>query len=81
MTRKVIVLACVLALIGLGAWAGGTAETKKALPPGPAFDSATAPADEGTRIRIRRNQPKPIKIAVLGLENNPLYKYWSRKAP
>ena len=73
MTRKVIVLACVLALIGLGAWAGGTAETKKALPPGPAFDSATAPADEGTVAPVSQKSPKPIKIAVLGLENNPFW--------
>ncbi len=72
MTRKVIILACVLALVGLGAWAGGTAE-KKALPPGPAFDSATTASDEGTVKPVAQKSPKPIKIAVLGLENNPFW--------
>ena len=41
MTRKVIILACVLALVGLGAWASGTTE-KKALP-------------RGTRVRQRND--------------------------
>ncbi len=43
------------------------------LAPGPAFDStATCP----TRARwcpCRKKSPKPIKIAVLGLENNPFW--------
>jgi ribose transport system substrate-binding protein len=65
MTKKVIVLACVLALVGLAAWAGGPK-----LPPGPAFVS---PKDEGTVAPVAMKSPKPIKIAVLGLENNPFW--------
>jgi ribose transport system substrate-binding protein len=73
MTRRLIVLACVLALAGGAVWAGGTGEAKKALPPGPAFDSATAAADEGIVKPVAQKSPKPIKIAVLGLENNPFW--------
>ena len=71
-TRRVIILACVLALVGLSAWATGTTE-KKALPPGPAFDSATTASDEATVKPVSQKSPKPIKIAVLGLENNPFW--------
>ena len=52
-TRKVIVLACVLALVGLAAWAGGD----KKLPAGPAFDSAVSPKDEGTVAPSPSNLP------------------------
>jgi len=72
-TTRFIVLLCVLAMAAMSAWAGGQGETKKALPPGPAFDSATAAADEGTVKPISTKSPKPIKIAVLGLENNPFW--------
>ncbi len=73
MTRKILVLAVLLAFVGVGLWAGGQGEAKKALPPGPAFDSATTPADEGTVKPVATKSPKPIKIAVLGLENNPFW--------
>ena len=73
MTTRFVVLLCVFALAGASVWAGGAAEAKKALPPGPAFDSATAAADEGTVKPISTKSPKPIKIAVLGLENNPFW--------
>ena len=68
-----VILICVFALLGTSVWARGTAEGKKALPPGPAFDSAAAPKDEGTVKPIATKSPKPIKIAVLGLENNPFW--------
>jgi ribose transport system substrate-binding protein len=73
MARKWIVLVSILALAGAAAWAGGTGEAKKKLPPGPAFDSTVMPADEGTVKPVAQKAPKPIKIAVLGLENNPFW--------
>jgi len=73
MSRKILVLAALLALVCVGVWAGGGGETAKKLPPGPAFDSATTPADEGTVKPVAQKASKPIKIAVLGLENNPFW--------
>ena len=42
------------------------------MPAPPPFDSALTPADEGTVKPIKKS-PKPIRIAVLGLENNPFW--------
>jgi len=39
----------------------------------PAFDSACTPADEGTVKPVDVQPSKPLKIAVLGLENNPFW--------
>jgi ribose transport system substrate-binding protein len=39
----------------------------------PAFDSACTPADEATVIPVDKMPSKPLKIAVLGLENNPFW--------
>lgn len=39
----------------------------------PAFDSACTPADEGTVTPVATKPAKPLKIAVLGLENNPFW--------
>ncbi len=39
----------------------------------PAFDSACTPADEGTVKPVDIMPSKPLKIAVLGLENNPFW--------
>ena len=44
-----------------------------ALPPAPAFDSACTPADEATVKPVDKQPAKPMKIAVLGLENNPFW--------
>jgi ribose transport system substrate-binding protein len=63
----------VFALLGAGAWATGKQEAKKTLPPGPAFDTSANPKDEGTVKPVAIKSPKPIKIAVLGLENNPFW--------
>jgi ribose transport system substrate-binding protein len=43
------------------------------LKPAPAFNSAVTPADEGTVKPVGVKSKKPIKIAVLGLENNPFW--------
>ncbi|MFN8474373.1 MAG: sugar ABC transporter substrate-binding protein [Anaerolineae bacterium] len=39
----------------------------------PAFDSACTPDDEGTVKAVDKKPDKPLKIAVLGLENNPFW--------
>jgi len=39
----------------------------------PAFDSVCQPADEGTVKPVDIKPEKPMKIAVLGLENNPFW--------
>lgn len=39
----------------------------------PAFDSACTPPDEGTVTPVATKPAKPLKIAVLGLENNPFW--------
>ncbi len=71
-TTRFVVLLCALALVGMSAWANGTKEVRN-LPAGPAFDSAATMPDEGTVKPISTKSPKPIKIAVLGLENNPFW--------
>ena len=42
------------------------------MPAPPPFDSALTPEDEGTVKPIKKSD-KPIRIAVLGLENNPFW--------
>lgn len=39
----------------------------------PAFDSACTPADEATVKPVDKQPGKPMKIAILGLENNPFW--------
>ena len=39
----------------------------------PAFDSMCQPADEATVKPVDKKPAKPMKIAVLGLENNPFW--------
>ena len=41
--------------------------------PAPAFDSACAAADEGAVVPVDMMPDRPLKIAVLGLENNPFW--------
>ena len=43
------------------------------LPEPPPFDSACTPADEGTVQPVDKQPPGTMKIAVLGLENNPFW--------
>ena len=43
------------------------------LPPLPSFESACTPDDEGTVKPVDIKPAKPMKIAVLGLENNPFW--------
>jgi len=39
----------------------------------PAFDSMCTPADEATVKPVDKKSDKPLKIAILGLENNPFW--------
>jgi ABC-type sugar transport system substrate-binding protein len=57
------------------AFAGGQKEAASAreLPEGPAFDSETIPEDQGKVKPVDQKPDEPMKIAVLGLENNPFW--------
>jgi ABC-type sugar transport system substrate-binding protein len=68
--RKFFVLLCVLALAGTAVSVSGQA---KMLPPGPSFNSTATMPDEGMVKPVSKKAPKPMKIAVLGLENNPFW--------
>lgn len=73
MTRKLLLAALILGLVAGGAFAAGRQETvQRELPPGPPFESATQPTDSGAVMPIRASDT-PIRIAVLGLENNPFW--------
>ncbi len=50
---------------------GGT--VAQDLPPGPAFDSQCQPLDEGVVMPLNVMPAEPLRIAVLGLENNPFW--------
>ena len=52
--------------------AGDPEEAARELPPGPAFASAAQPADSGEVAPIAASD-EPIRIAVIGLENNPFW--------
>ena len=70
---KLFLTALVLVLVVSGAFAAGRQEApQRELPPGPPFESAMQPADSGTVMPIRASD-EPIRIAVLGLENNPFW--------
>lgn len=43
------------------------------MPAPPAFDSACTPEDEGTVQPVDQMPEEPLRIAVLGLENNPFW--------
>ena len=54
----------------MGLRGGGSEE---GLPPGTCFRQCDHGADEGTVKPVAQKSPKPIKIAVLGLENNSFW--------
>ncbi len=70
-------LVSILVLVGVlvsGCAAPQTpATTQRELPAGPAFDSKCQVDDEGTVMPVDKKSDEPIKIAVLGLENNPFW--------
>lgn len=74
MKRRVLAAAVLLCLTVSFAWAGGQKEAStRELPPAPPFDSAMTVPDEGTVKPVDVMPDKPMKIAVLGLENNPFW--------
>ena len=52
---------------------GGAQPTEQAAAAPPSFASACTPADEGTVAPVDKQPGKAMKIAVLGLENNPFW--------
>lgn len=72
MKKFTIAVVLVFTLTGLLFAAGGTEKEVRELPPGPAYASAAQPADSGM-VKPMKASDKPIRIAVLGLENNPFW--------
>jgi ribose transport system substrate-binding protein len=74
--RKNVFLITLISILVLGQMllTGCPGETKKELPPGPAFDSVlAAPPDEGKVQPVSQNPNEEIRILVIGLENNPFW--------
>jgi ribose transport system substrate-binding protein len=80
--KKVLMLILLVFCITGFVWAGGqkeagskegSAELEKELPPPPPFDKAIIPDDSGSVKPISEKADKPLRIAVLGLENNPFW--------
>ncbi len=67
--KSALIVVTLLAAIGVG-----VAGEKRVLPAGPAFDSVlVAPPDAGVVKPIDKKSDTPIKIAVIGMENNPFW--------
>jgi ribose transport system substrate-binding protein len=71
--KRIISVMIVMLLVLGAAWAGGQKETKRTLLPGPAFSSVAFMEDEGAVKPVAKKAEKPMKIAVIGLENNPFW--------
>ncbi len=85
MSKRTILTLVILSMLAFGFAACGTpaapaapaadavAIDTAALPAGPAFDSQCQAADEGTVKPVDMMPDRPLRIAVLGLENNPFW--------
>ena len=73
MKKFALIVVLVMAVAGL-MFANGSTEAKEVrdLPPGPAYASAAEPMDSG-QVKPIKASDDPIRIAVLGLENNPFW--------
>lgn len=60
-------------MVAVALVACGEKKTMRELPQGPAFDSVAQLDDSGSVKPIDKKSDKPIKIAVLGMENNPFW--------
>jgi ribose transport system substrate-binding protein len=70
----VVVIAIMVFLAAPLLWSEGKQEKEvKELPPRPEFDSETIPEDQGKVKPVDQKPEEPMKIAVLGLENNPFW--------
>jgi ribose transport system substrate-binding protein len=65
----VIFLTASIALL----WSGAGQEAKPELPACPDFSSAETPSDSGSVKPVSQKAEEPLRIAVLGLENNPFW--------
>ncbi len=65
----VIFLTASIALL----WSGAGQEVKPELPACPDFSSAETPSDSGSVKPVSQKAEQPLRIAVLGLENNPFW--------
>jgi ribose transport system substrate-binding protein len=73
-TRRLAVLVVLFfAVSTLFLWAKGEQEVKKVLPACPEFSTAVTPDDSGTVKPVNKKAAEPLRIAVLGLENNPFW--------
>lgn len=73
MIRRALIALSMVALVAGIAFASGQAEAEQRdLPPGPPFASAAQPTDSGEVEPIEASDT-PIRIAVIGLENNPFW--------
>ncbi len=71
--RRIALALIALLLVSGMVFAAGQDETEqRELPPGPPFASAAQPGDSGEVTPIRESD-EPIRIAVIGLENNPFW--------
>lgn len=57
----------------LAVFSSGVVAQASKLPPLPAFESTAIPADGGMVKPVDKKAAKPLRIAVLGLENNPFW--------
>jgi ribose transport system substrate-binding protein len=69
-----LIVVCSLLFTGIMGWATGKKEAEVKLAPRPAFNSVlAAPPDEGKVKPVNIAPDKPIRILVIGLENNPFW--------
>jgi ribose transport system substrate-binding protein len=75
MRKKRIILFCItlflsFSILFLNSWGK---KKKKTLPKGPSFSSVLYPVPDEGKVKPLQKSSKPIRIAVLGLENNPFW--------
>ncbi len=73
--NRIAMAGALCCLVGALAVAEGSkdAGSKRQLPPGPPFAGVAFMEDEGVVKPIAKKSERPLKIAVIGLENNPFW--------
>jgi ABC-type sugar transport system substrate-binding protein len=71
-TRQMAFLSMLMLIIWQVGASGQQGDSKRILPPGPSYKSATQPTDSG-QVKPMEKSEIPIRIAVLGLETNPFW--------
>ena len=73
-TQKVSLLVVIFLTASIALlWSGAGQEAKPELPACPDFSSAETPPDSGSVKPVNQKAEEPLRIAVLGLENNPFW--------